>query len=284
MSDLQTLFENETQGDDQDAANAGAGQILHKLAGDAGVHLETLGHEKMAELGTALTGTPVQTQEDTMNTNELTTADVSVELAKIASREGVDLETVSREDYHEAFDKLAADMQQPEYWERQNQIKEAHDLGAHIADSFLSTIKEAGLGDIIKGGVAATRNGANRALNATKRQKTKAFEALGAAAKGGSSGKTIAARAGDVGTGRRAAKALAATAGGAALLGTAGGYAAGKSKSASAEEIEEAAYKLASEHMIAHGYDPETGEKIASDVEAAVEARAVEMLQSTGLF
>lgn len=47
-------------------------------------------------------------------TTKPTVADVSMELAKIASERGIDLSAVSREEYVESFDKLASRMSEPE--------------------------------------------------------------------------------------------------------------------------------------------------------------------------
>lgn len=154
MNDLTDIFMPPT--DDSDPAAeldrelATAGQVLQKLAEAEGIDIDSLGEEHVADLLTMLhsgdagveTPTPEeQTKEANYEmTDTITNADVAVELAKVASDHGVDLNQVSREEYHEAFDALAGEMSNPEYFTKQaeqaEKLAEAEGIGRHMARAF----------------------------------------------------------------------------------------------------------------------------------------------------
>ena len=147
MEDFDSIFSPPA---DTDTELANASAILNKIAADTGVDLNKLSEEDIAELltdllppSTTTDTTPTPTKEAQMTT-QLTTADVALELSKIASDDGIDMSKVSKEEYAEAFDALAARMSDPSYAqtkvaaeEEEAKLAEAYNQGARMADGFL---------------------------------------------------------------------------------------------------------------------------------------------------
>lgn len=165
MTDIfdQDILSESSSGDlDQDLANAG--HVLQKLAEEEGVDLNSLSDADVAALAMELLPTQghaqttqetrkeasamsTETETQTQIPNEPTYADVAVELSKIAAAEGIDLATVSREEYHEAFAKVAEMMADPTYGEKvaeeEEKLAAAYAQGVRMADGFLDRLKEA---------------------------------------------------------------------------------------------------------------------------------------------
>lgn len=163
MTDIfdQDILSEPSSGDlDQDLANAG--HVLQKLAEEEGVDLDSLSDADVAALAMELLPTQghaqtiqetrkeasaMSTMTETQIPNEPTYADVAVELAKIAAADGIDLATVSREEYHEAFAKVAEMMADPTYGEKvaeeEEKLAAAYAQGVRMADGFLDRLKEA---------------------------------------------------------------------------------------------------------------------------------------------
>lgn len=120
MDDPSDIFQAETGGGDLDIELAAAGAAVQKVAGQFGVDLNSLSDQEVSRLLQAYDNTPgtavLATKEAgaAPMTTKPTVADVSMELAKIASERGIDLSVVSREEYVESFDKLASRMSEPE--------------------------------------------------------------------------------------------------------------------------------------------------------------------------
>jgi len=161
MDNLTDIFDSETQdsSEDLDVDLANAGMLLHKLAAEEGVDLSALSDADVADLLTDLLpgenaanyGEPQQKEASAMDQNDvpeqLTYADVAVELAKVASSNGIDLNEVSREEYHDAFTALSERMQDPSYFSEkvaaEEKLAEAEAIGQRMALSFIETLKEA---------------------------------------------------------------------------------------------------------------------------------------------
>lgn len=136
-------------------------EVLDKIAADEGLDLSALSIEQVAGLIADLEGgekvaekdnseeAPVvvpqvaektAAKETTMSDHVVTVAQVAQELHKIAAASGVDLTTLSKEQYAAEFDKVAAAMQDPAYLEKraemEQKIAEADMLGRVMAASF----------------------------------------------------------------------------------------------------------------------------------------------------
>lgn len=159
MDDLNDIFTNPEEAagdsaDELDMALATGGEVLQKIASEEGIDLDALGEDDIADLlvqlqgGQAGVSEPDHTKEASQNTmsydNEITYADVAAELAKTASANGIDLDQVSREEYHQAFDALAEQMSDPSYFEKkaeaQEKLAEADAIGRAMARSFLDEL------------------------------------------------------------------------------------------------------------------------------------------------
>jgi hypothetical protein len=317
----QDVQEGSSSGDlDVDLANAG--HVLQKLAEEIDVDLNTLPDADVATLVRDLLPDRVDAQttqetrkEASMSTEtetqpettidlpaEPTYADVAVELAKIAAAEGIDLATVPREDYTQAFSDLAEKMADPEYGRAKQaedeKLAAAYVQGQRMADGFLDRLKEAEDEDEKKDKERKEEEGKKEAgaaaffRGAKEKAKAHAGKLVGKADK-------HVQRAGErllnvVGAGgekaspslkRRTAGGAAAAAAGTAAAGGAGAHHMRKKSS-----LDDAALVVAHELAREMGYDPTTGEKLA---ESAVEAepeitqdevavRAIEMLKEAG--
>ncbi len=149
--------------DDLDRELTTAGMILQKLASEAGVDLDSLPEGDVADLLTMLHGGEAsgtvsefnnpepqpqpqikEASNNMSNPNEPTVADVAVELAKVAAANGIDLDDVSRDEYHEAFESLAQQMSEPGYFEKkaemEEKVAEADYIGRYMAHAFLDEL------------------------------------------------------------------------------------------------------------------------------------------------
>jgi hypothetical protein len=160
MDNLEDIFDPQVDaaGDDAndlDMELASAGAVLQKIAETEGVDLDALSEEDVADLLTMLHGggdgdarnsEPTIKEANLMDDQNLTVADVAVELAKVAAANNVDLDAVSREEYHEAFEALAEQMNDPTYFEKQaemgEKLAEADHIGRHMAHAFLAELNE----------------------------------------------------------------------------------------------------------------------------------------------
>lgn len=317
MDDIREIFEKDTAGTDLDAELAVAAEVLEKVAAEQGVDLNTLSRDQIAELLVELMPSKVAEEHEEKETpaeekaeekakaekkeekaeekkagiapaglpETVTFADVAVELGKYAAANGIDLSKVSREAYHEAFDKMAAAMTSPEFEaekkaeaEMQAKLAEADVIGRQMARSFMDeqakianapSMKEVyqaarGIGGkgAVGAGFEAMKHGIKGLGEGTAKNVDKALE-FAKEHKGG-----IAA-----GT---------ATTGGAYMLGKGVGRAKQKRKMEEEKEssIESAALEMAREALRQNGIDPDTG-KVASD-EDKVRIRALEILKEAG--
>lgn len=146
-----------------------AGLILTEYAKQAGVDLASLSDDDLSEMLVEIRSeleareggdeddegddpdpeTPETGEEDEKMAANLTVQDVSRELSKIASDNGIDLNTVSRAEYDEAFNSLATRMQTPVYYaekraeaEAMEKIAEADIIGRQMARSFLAELND----------------------------------------------------------------------------------------------------------------------------------------------
>lgn len=150
MDDMNEIFSSATQGD-LDVELAAAGEMLQKIAEEQGVDLNELSDDDVAELMVDLMpkaasdgGYVAEAGQGSSIPGELTFADVAVELSKRASDEQIDLSSLSREDYHAAFNAVASSMTSPDYaYEKQaeaeatSKLAEADALGRFMARAFV---------------------------------------------------------------------------------------------------------------------------------------------------
>lgn len=120
-----------------------ATQILVKTAEEEGIDLNELSDDEIQELLSDIREEVSDRADESggeggeePKTAGLTTADVALELSKVAAANGIDLSQVSREEYAEAFDKLASEMSNPHYWETQEKVAEADFAGRVMARAF----------------------------------------------------------------------------------------------------------------------------------------------------
>lgn len=158
MERVTDIFEEDTETsvEDLDIDLANASHVLQKIAEQEGIDIDILSDEDVANLLTELlppekiASHPQEPQkEETMSTtipNEITNADVAVELGKIAQAEGIDLNEISREEYHAAFEDLARRMSDPSYFEEkvasEQRIAEGREFGAAMAEGFVAKLAE----------------------------------------------------------------------------------------------------------------------------------------------
>jgi hypothetical protein len=332
MDDLNEIFERATDAD-LDTELAAAGELLQKIAQQEGVDLSELSDEDVAELMVDLLpktaadeGEHKSAREEyeyrkreTKMASEITFADVAVELSKVAANEGIDLDGLSRGQYHELFDIVAESMQDPDYMENKlaqdeanAKLAEADALGRYMARAFMDEQEKIALTEEEKAyhkmrmkmqmegkdkDIAAmdpsrhTARDARRAQAAERLERVKQHanpinRARGAFSAAGEELKYQRNLAGK-GVGG-AAKALVETAkkhkGVAATLGAggllaAGGAAYGAKKLMDKQSFDEQALELARDYLLENGIDPDTGNKLASDY---VAERAAEILAEAG--
>lgn len=267
MDNITDIFESDIQGaDDVDFLDAGiatSAVLLQKLAAAEGVDLDSLPAEDVADLLIKMSGveptapsteTPEadQTKEASMSTsNQITHADVSLELAKVAREENIDLSKVSSDQYEEAFNKLAADMQTPGYAARREAEKvaaeedaKAYQTGVKIAEGFIDRVNQ-----------EATKKAEDeesddsKAPPFVKKEKKDDEDDEEESDKEAGLAAAVSARSTKV-----------------------------------ASDVEELALKIARQHVLNAGFDPDTGEKLSGEAAkvAAAEARALELLQENG--
>lgn len=201
MEDLNDIFDpSDSAGDSADELDmelALSGEILQKMAQAEGIDLDTLSEGDIADLLAMVQGEKVAASHDSPNplehaeetkkashnmSNELTVADVAAEMGKIAMAEGIDLSQVPREEYTEAFDKLAERMQDPTYFEMNEKLAEADAIGRHMAHSFVDELeKQSGAREMMY----AAGSRAKGILGAAKGKLDDAATAVGTKARGG---------------------------------------------------------------------------------------------------
>lgn len=174
---LSQVFETTTDARDVDLV--AAGETLAKIAAEENIDLNSLDDATVEGLlkevitaqagggGEATTETPAAEPEKTAAatpaapapaaapaatktaSQEPDLADVSVELLKIASAEGVDLSKISKDEYTKAFDKLAGAMASGEYFKKQAEAEEMQAklaemdvLGRGMAHSFMDEVQK----------------------------------------------------------------------------------------------------------------------------------------------
>jgi hypothetical protein len=177
MDNMNDIFDQDvlqaSPGDTLDADLVAAAGVLSKLAEEAGVDIDSLSESDVSELihdlmgnepadagggpdsATPTDSTPTSSKEASMSTETtteialpdgLTYADVAKELSKVAQAENIDLDSVSREEYHEAFEAMLLKMSAPEDPEKVAQAeaeKLAYNHGVLMADGFLDRLKQA---------------------------------------------------------------------------------------------------------------------------------------------
>lgn len=293
-----------------------ATEVLVKSAADQDIDLDMLSAEdKQAALTeimatqfeadkvaseTPAAETPVETPAvETPAVAELTHLDVTFELNKRAAEEGLDLTTLTKEQYTEVFTKVATELVEasdPELVAERQKIAEQEatfeHLGRICARGFHDELNKLAEEEEAK---ATPFPPKKKEEGDDEKPKSKDDEDEGE--KKAMKEKLLAGAAKLVGKGRDASEAVGrkvlttagvknvnkdmahATTG--VMAGVGGGTAAvlgGKEKKAS--YIEERAIELARERVVAAGFDPDTGDKLASDEEIA--ARADEILAAKG--
>lgn len=301
MSDIFDPTDSELDPEIQAAA-----LLLEKYAADAGLDLNAMPEEEFVGLLHQIAGsntTPVgddgtnQVKEASMEQQQiqLTPQDVHLELTKVAAAEGVDINTVSREEYHELFNAMVQEMQDPAYAEKvaaeEAAMAEAYanyEAGDRMADAFLlklaaadivteEQLKQAGVGDTAKRVWEGTKNMARQAGSKAKELEGRASDAMGRAAG------NMGPKADRQSTGRRVLGAMAAT--GAAGVGAGAAMRGGKKKEASDEEFAQDVLKVASDILVANGINPETFEPLEQpepSYEDQVKIAAFELLKQHG--
>lgn len=308
MNDLNEIFSRATQGD-LDTEIAAAGELLQKVAAEQGVDLTELSDEDVAELMTDLMP-QVQAEKvasaavpatESIPAETVTYADVAVELSKVAAAKGVELASLSREDYHAAFDAVATDMASPEYGtqkqaeeEAESKLAEADAIGRYMARSFMDEQEKIaaswqGVKDVLKGGIAKAKNLAaktpgtvGRTLRGGEmREKARAAKSVSGIERLTDRAKAYGlARAAEAAKSKSLGKKVLIGAGGAGVAGGTAAIALGAKRHHDKQAgIEAEALELARDYLLENGIDPDTGDKVASD--AAAE-RAAEILAEAG--
>lgn len=303
MDDFDSIFNPPSDTDaDTDLANASA--MLNKIAADVGVDLNKLSEETIAELLGDLMPAPTHTDTPRAKEAQMTTpqsptvADVSLELSKIAAADGIDMTKVSKEEYAEAFDSLAARMASPDYHEtkiaaeeEQAKLAEAYHQGARMADGFLDRLKQAEEEekkdkekDKEKDEKEKEASRYSEAANNLKNvAKSHLNELKGHAQE---KGKALLGAVKDHGMKHKdkythgAAGAAGAAAGGAA------GHMAGSRKK-EAQELDELVTKIAAKFLADAGFNPDTGEKTAAEAnidDLFLSALALQKIAEAGYF
>lgn len=301
MSDIFDPTDSELDPEIQAAA-----LLLEKYAADAGLDLNAMPEEEFVGLLHQIAGsntTPVgddgtnQVKEASMEQQQiqLTPQDVHLELTKVAAAEGVDINTVSREEYHELFNAMVQEMQDPAYAEKvaaeEAAMAEAYanyEAGDRMADAFLlklaaadivteEQLKQAGVRDAAKRVWEGTKNMARQAGSKAKELEGRASDAVGRAAG------NLGPKADRQSTGRRVLGAMAAT--GTVGVGAGAAMRGGKKKEASDEEFTQDVLKVASDILVANGINPETFEPLEQpepSYEDQVKIAAFELLTQHG--
>jgi|NOAtaT_6_FD_contig_31_8358620_length_1888_multi_4_in_0_out_0_2 hypothetical protein len=299
MDDIREIFEQDTAGTDLDAELATAAQVLEKVALDQGVDLSLLTDDQVAELIVELMPSKLAADHEAAESEEeerkehaekrekretsekkagipdtVTFADVAAELGKYAAANGIDLNEVSREAYHEAFDRMAAAMTSPEYEaekmanaEVEAKVAEADAIGRLMARAFVDEqykLASDAKTEAAKGVYESIKGGLSKAKDFVGRNTDKALD-FAKEHKGGLA----------LGT---------ATTGGAYMVGKGVGRSKQKRKMMQDMDkesaIEAAALEMARQALVDNGIDPDTG-KVASD-DDLVRIRALEILKESG--
>ena len=162
------FLENEEldSGSDIDREIAAAAEILEKTAADQNVDLNQFSEEQIGELIAGIINegeTKVASYDHTPEVAdypEVTHQDVSFELAKVASANGIDLSQISREDYEAAYNEMATQLTDPdlyaqkvaaeeEYTQKMAEADQAGRVMAHAFADELGLSKEAKAGVIL---------------------------------------------------------------------------------------------------------------------------------------
>lgn len=308
MDNVTDIFDQDVAGSgDLDTDLVNASHLLQKMAEESGVDLSELSAEDIADMVRDIM--PGHEQEQTqeagpsgkeaaMDQEEtgLTYQDVAFELSKRASAAGIDLTQVSREEYNEAFSKIAEEMSDPETVQakiaEEQKLAEAYAHGERMADGFLDRLKQ-----------AEEENKAKPEDEDDKKKKDEEEKkaslkdrAVGMASKALGKGDRAVQRTGAkllnvIGAGAEAGSpSLKRRVGGAALgagaLGAGGAGAAVHHGRKKESELEDAALKVAAEVAAELGYDLATGQplqKVAgASEEELVTQRAFEILKEAG--
>ncbi|RLA42217.1 MAG: hypothetical protein DRQ64_00070 [Gammaproteobacteria bacterium] len=286
---LSTIYDTPHEIDPQLAA---AGELLAKVAEEEGVDLDDysdgeinemlsgmVGQEEQEDEGIEQEGAPVEEKTSGFLPNHITTADVAAELAKVASNEGVDLADLSREQYHDAYNYVHATLTDPAVYQQkvamEEKVAEADMLGRVMAHSFDDELRKVASGDATSTGAADVgRAGASKAREMGGKMKDVAAKGYGKAKEHAGaayefSKKKIRDNPGKAG--------IAAGLGVGAGLGAVAAARRAKRKSES-EKNSSLVLDRAREIAYANGFDPDTGEKVASDLDMA----AVNLLRENG--
>jgi hypothetical protein len=298
--------------DEIDPQLAAAGEFLAKVAEEEGVDLDSYSDEEIGDmLGTIMEegdgeeggeegGTEGDDTEYDEKVSHLTVADVAGELAKVAAAEGIDLNQLSREQIHEAYNYVHTSMTDPDFQMQkaamEEKVAEADMLGRVMAHSFddelVKTARSRAAREAAGMSTAEMKKlpvAQRRAMHVEKMRGKKMspgragyegkqeLKSLAKKIRGGAGGavKSLGkALGGTTGKGQllRGGGALAA---GAAGLGAAG-YGAGKLMKK--KSWDEAVVERARGLLIDSGIDPDTGTKVAEDLDIA----ALTLLQEHG--
>lgn len=342
MDDINELFKQAT-GADLDQEIAASSETLVKIAESENLDISSLSDKDVAELVVDLMpdnvkaaaarfllgkkaedegegddkGKPAEAKKDEKKDEkdekgkeaglpaQLTFADVAQELSKQAAAENIDLSSLTREQYHSAFESVAAQMQSPQYAQEKAAADEmlakkaeAEALGAAMAQSFLRELDKTARHDTLKDNAPQTGRTLHGHRPETTREKV---EGVGRKIRDMASGVAGKARAADEAVQSGGAKLISklpdalkkhikgVTAGGAraagyGALGTGaaalGAAAYGAKRSLDKKSLDEQALDLARATLIENGIDPDTGVKIASlEVTPEVAEAAIALLK-----
>lgn len=255
-----------------------AADLLQKVAEDAGIDLETLPEEGVAELlhdilntdktasaeapSTETTAAPGTSAPDAAG---LTAVDISLELTKRAAAESLDLTTLTAEEYKRAFDVVAAEMADPTYGEKVAEAEKVAQELAHMDE----------MGRVAARGFYDELN----KLAAEDEDKGKGEEGKGKMAP--PFGKKPEAEEGKGEKEEKGEKKEASLRDRlVSLAKTAGAQPQAPGNTAKVAFLQTAAQERAAQILLASGIDPATGTKLASDEE--IEAAAVALLKEKG--
>ena len=121
---------------DVDTQLAAAGEVLEKIAAEEGMDLSEYDEEDIGEMLMKISGLDDLEEYEDDYGDELTVADMAAELSKVAADEGIDLDELSREEQHDAFNWVAEQMSDPGYFEMSEKVAEADMLGRAMAQGF----------------------------------------------------------------------------------------------------------------------------------------------------
>lgn len=224
----------------------------------------------------------------------ISTLDVVMELNKRASAEGIDLSQWSREDYEAAFEKVAAELSDPEQQKVAAVYAQMDELGRVAARGFVDEINKLAADDDKEKAKKDDDEDEDDAEMKVKKAAAKEKILAGAKALGAKARQVGSAAAGKEkslhqGLGKRVLPNAASETqrnvgrgltGGAAAGAAGGAYTFKKSRDKKAAYLENAALELARQTLFEAGIDPDTGTKLASDEE--VQERARELLREHG--